>query len=270
MVGLASVHQILGRDGIACVEGFLSVVELDVLQDVSETRVQVHSRPSLIGRQLVCRPQAYLLTAVSDTLATRRSAILWWSCAASAMQTITLQQHIGKYLLAMSTETQPQTYKRVADSRDQLLPSPAICLCHSSSHHPSLPKLLQAGQCRQARHNRCRGCIFEPSPQPSSRSSPESQTLAAYLQQRDFCPCSPGALRILLGQKMRQLVQACLGCPGYLFNEQVHRVSPPTQPVFRTQNPSVFHSGRCWTLNAIAGGATASVGPASPYCMGHG
>ena len=51
MVGLASVHQILGRDGIACVEEFLSVVELDVLQDVSETRVQMHSVQSLVGRQ---------------------------------------------------------------------------------------------------------------------------------------------------------------------------------------------------------------------------
>ena len=37
MVGLASVHQILHRDGVACVEGFLSSEELDVLQDVSET-----------------------------------------------------------------------------------------------------------------------------------------------------------------------------------------------------------------------------------------
>ena len=88
------------------------------------------------------------------------------------MQTITLQQHIGQHLLVMSTEIQPQTYRRVADPRDQLLPRPAGCLCRSSAHHPSLPKLLQAGQCRQARHTAAGVASSSQAPSPAHDSHP--------------------------------------------------------------------------------------------------
>ena len=98
----------------------------------------------------------------------------------------------------------------------------------------SLPKGLQ--RTCSADPDACRGCVFEPNlaavhakgkvptagslPTTLPISLPVMYELPAFQDQRDFCPASQEALRILLSRKMCQLVEACLGCPSYLFNEQ--------------------------------------------------
>lgn len=82
-----------------------------------------------------------------------------------------------------------------------------------------------------------RGCILQTVEVPASTASCQ----ATFQIARSSWPCQKTSCRILFGQRMACLVQACLGCPGFLFNEQ-YIIKPPQS----TRSAFAWHRDSDW------------------------